>query len=32
LPLNSEKILWSTKVLKVLEIIIFENQDGLCFL
>jgi hypothetical protein len=34
LPSNFEKIPWSNKFLKVplLEIIFYENQDGVCFL
>jgi hypothetical protein len=34
LPSNFEKILWSNKFLKVplIEIIFYENQDGICFL
>jgi hypothetical protein len=34
LPSIFEKILWSNKFLKVslVEIIFYENQDGICFL
>jgi hypothetical protein len=34
LPSNFEKILWSNKFLKVpvCRIILYENQDGICFL
>jgi hypothetical protein len=34
LPSNFEKILWSNKFLKVslVEIILYKNQDGICFL
>jgi hypothetical protein len=33
LPSNFEKILWDNKFLKVplVEIIFYENQDGICF-
>jgi hypothetical protein len=32
LPSNFEKILWSNKYYPLVEIIFYENQDGICFL